>query len=331
MIKKDLGLCGLGNGLVDILTHLDERAFATLGFEKASMRLVEEKEQQEIINRLSDQEMQLASGGSVANSVVAFAQLGGKSAFLTSLGDDRYGVHFKSEFDQLGIELGAGLKLGKSTGTSLVIITPDAERTMRVSLGAAASLSPHDVSEELICRAEWLFIEGYVFANPDVGPRSIQCAVEFARKHKTKIALTVSEAWVVQNFGKALAPILEQSDLVFCNESEACALSAQGDAIKAFDALAKRFPGCVVTRGEKGALLSWQGEQVQVESLPCVPLDLTGAGDMFAASTLFGLEQNLPLREVGRSACYMARQVITRLGARLHSGAKQYWSEALEA
>lgn len=329
MQKKNIDLCGLGNGLVDILAPIDQKRFEVLQFEKASMRLVEPAEQQALISNLSDIEMRLVSGGSVANSVVAFAQLGGKASYLSSLGDDRFGLHFRSELGSFGIELSQGLKHEQPTGTSLVLITPDAERTMRVCLGAAATLSAADVDEEIIARSKWLFIEGYVFANPGSGLAAIKQAVSYARKYNTKIALTISEAWVVQNFGEALHEIAKQSDLIFANASEACALSAKDTAEEAFESMAANFPGAVVTLGQEGALLCWQGEKIRVQAFPCEPLDLTGAGDMFAAVVLYGLNNSVALKDTGRAACYLAMQVITRRGARLTSGVTQYWDEAL--
>jgi len=327
MTKKTIDICGLGNGLVDVLLSLSEEEFKKLGFEKASMRLVETDEQQELLQQFSDRDTALVSGGSVANSVVAFSQLGGKAAFITSLGDDRYGLHYKSEFDHFGVELGTGLKFNHTTGTALVIVTPDAERTMRVNLGAASLLNPNDLNQELIARSKWLFIEGYVFANPNTGPATVKQAINIAKKYSTKIAITFSESWVVQAFGDALREAVAQADLVFANEAEAEAFAGCKGAKAAFEKMTSQIPAVVVTAGPGGAYLCYNEQRAHVKAFPCEPIDLTGAGDMFAASTLYGFSQNMPIDKVGSAACYLAMQVITRVGARLPSSVKEYWHE----
>src|SRR5437660_12258042 len=142
---KDLHLCGLGNALVDIFLELDDAEFAELGFERSTMRLVEHTEQTKLLNRFHDREPRLVSGGSVANSVIACSQLGGRTAFIGCVGDDRYGLYYKTEFDELDIDIGNPVIVEETTGTCVCIITPDAERTMRTCLAVSSHLSAGQV------------------------------------------------------------------------------------------------------------------------------------------------------------------------------------------
>src|SRR2546421_8782055 len=232
-MAKEFDVCGLGNSLVDILLELTDEEFAPLGFEKGTMRLVEPPEQKALLERFRDHEPRLVSGGSVANSVIACSQLGGRGAFLGCVGDDRYGLFYKAEFDELDIDIGNPVIVGETTGTCVAIITPDAERTMRTCLAVSSHLSARHVDEERIKGSEWLFLEGYVFANPSTGQGAIREAVRLAKKHGVKVAVTCSEAFVVNVFGEPFFEALAQADLLFCNRSEACAGTGAGGAKEA--------------------------------------------------------------------------------------------------
>src|SRR5262245_15983658 len=221
---REFHLIGLGNSLVDILLELTEQEFVPLGFEKGTMRLTEHDEQQKLLRAFRDHEPRLVSGGSVANAVIACSQLGGKGAFIGCVGDDRYGLHYTDEFAQLQIEFCTKPLVDETTGTCVSIITPDAERTMRTCLAVSSQLAARHVEAERIKASEWLFIEGYVFANPDTGQHAIREAVRIARAEGVNVALTCSEAFVPQVFGDVFSEALSAAHLLFCNASEAKAV-----------------------------------------------------------------------------------------------------------
>jgi sugar/nucleoside kinase (ribokinase family) len=330
-MKKPFQLCGLGNALVDIFLEVTDAEFATLGVERATMRLVELDEQKRLLHRFHDREARLVSGGSVANSVIAFSQLGGQGAFLGCVGDDRYGLFYETEFEELGIDFANPAIVGETTGTCLCVITPDAERTMRTCLAVSSHLAARHVDEAKIRDAEWLFIEGYVFANPATGQSAIREALRVAKPHGVKVAVTCSEAFVVEVFGEAFFEALGQTDLLFCNESEACALAKAKNAEEAFAKLKGIVPSCVVTAGPHGAYVRHGGVEAHVPAFPCTPRDLTGAGDMFAGAFLYGITHGVPADRAARGACFLAMKVISQVGARLHHGTRPFWEEALTA
>ena len=326
---KEFKLCGLGNALVDIFLEVSEEEFAPLGLERGGEQLVDLAEQKQLLERYQKHEPKLASGGSVANSIIAFSQLGGSAAFIGCVGDDRYGLFYSSEFEELGIDIGNPIIVNESTGTCLCLITPDAERTMRTCLAVSSHLSARHVEERRIKNSEWVFIEGYIFGNPNTGQTAIREAIRMAKRHNTKIAITCSDAFVPQVFGDALHEALRQADLFFCNEGEACAVANAKSAEEAFNKLKGKIPSLVVTNGPHGAIIRHDGVEAHVPSFPSQPKDLTGAGDMYAGAFLYGITHGIPPQKAASAAGYLAHKVIMQVGARLHHGTRQFWDECL--
>lgn len=323
-------VCGLGNAIVDIFLEVSDAEFASLGFERGTMRLVQKQEQQQLFQRFHDSRhnLRLVSGGSVANSIIGLTQLGGRSAFIGCVGDDRYGLHYAEEFEQLQIDFGSNVLVGETTGTCLAIITPDAERTMRTCLAVSSQLAAEHVNADAIAHSEWLFIEGYVFANPDTGQHAIRQAVRIAKENGTKVAVTCSDAFIPQVFGDVFHEVLGDCDLLFCNAVEAQAVTGACDTALAFKQLAGIVPSVVVTDGPGGAHVRFAGEELHVPAYPCQPKDLTGAGDMFAGAFLYGITHDYVPAAAAKGANYLCMKVITQIGARLHQGAREFWLAA---
>lgn len=325
-MKKDIDLCGLGNGLLDITIAITETEFESLGLPKGSMYLVELDEQLELLARFGKKfSPEYSSGGSVANSVIAAAQLGSRVAFLTSLGEDNYGELYKSEFEAFGGLVHPPLRAGLSTGTCLVMTTPDAERTMRTCLGAAAELAPDHLSQDIIRRSRWLFIEGYVLANPEVGLATVEAAIDLAIKSDTKVAFTFSEAWVVDVFAESIRKFAPKIDLIFANEREALSYTQTTSREEAYKALQAEFKNVALTLGSDGAQIRYLGRDAHVPAVACTPIDLNGAGDMFAGSFIHGVCAGIDPVRAAHGSCYLAKQVISQVGARLHGQVRQSW------
>jgi sugar/nucleoside kinase (ribokinase family) len=327
---REFQICGLGNALVDIFLEVTEAEFTELGFERGSMRLVDPAEQKTLLDRYRKHEPKLVSGGSVANSIIAFSQLGGQAAFIGCVGDDRYGLFYANEFEELGIDIGNPIIVNEATGTSVCVITPDAERTMRTSLAVSSHLAARHVDAERIRKSDWLFIEGYVFANPDTGQTAIREAIRIAKENGTKVAITCSDAFVVNVFGDALRDALKYTDLFFCNDSEARAVTGAASAEEAFDKLNGNLPSVVVTSGPHGAYIRHAGVKAHIPAFPSEPKDLTGAGDMFAGAFLYGITHGVAPDKAARAACYLSHKVIIQVGARLHHGTKVFWDECMK-
>ncbi len=328
---REFQLCGLGNAIVNIFVELSDAEFAALNFERGTMRLVEADEQQQLLSRFLTRDPRLVSGGSVANSTIAFSQLGGDAAFMGCVGDDRYGLFYKTEFDELDIDIGNPVIFGGTTGTCVCILTPDAERTMRTCLAVSGHFGARHLDEERIKNSDWIFVEGYLCANPEHGQGAIREAIQLAKKHGVKIALTCSEAFIVNVFGAFFFEVLAQADLLFCNATEGAAVTKTTTTKEAFAKLKTMVPSAVVTDGPHGAFVRHAGVEAHVPAFPCQPIDLTGAGDMLAGGFLYGITHDVdPVKSV-RAASYLAMKVITQVGARLHHGTRDFWDEALLA
>ena len=315
-MQKTTDLCGIGNSLVDIQVNVDDEFIEKLNLNKGEMKLSDTAEQEHILSMLKDKETFPSSGGSAANTIIAFTKFGGSASYMSLLGNDDYGLFYAREFEQIGIELKAEHLEDAKTGTCLVLITPDSERTMCTSLGATGKFSPSNLNYELIKQAKWLYVEGYKFT-ADSSTQAIFDAVAFAKANGTKVALTFSDAFITSLFKEPLSKVVEQSDLIFCNENEAMSFTETKNIDEAFDRLAAMVPNFAVTLGAKGSLVLYNGEKYNIPPYPANPIDSTGAGDMYAAGFLYGIIKHNDPVFAGHLGSYAASRIVSQLGARL--------------
>lgn len=308
---------GLGNAIMDLQLQASDSDLAKFGLEKGSMTLVEPEAQKSLLEHFQGARINQASGGSAANTMIALAQLGNVVSYGCVVGDDRYGEDYFNEMDKLGVGLYTEPVAERPTGTCVILIAPDAERTMCTHLGASVELDVEHVSEEIISESRWLYIEGYLFSQAS-GQRVVKKAIEYAKAHKTKIAVTFSDKFIVDIFGEPLRDAVRQSDLVFANMSEACAFVGETDVEKAYKAFASQFPTAVMTLSANGARCRANGKDYVIAPFPTKAVDDTGAGDMFAGGFLHGLLAGATPDEAGKMACFLASKVVSQLGPRLH-------------
>ena len=315
---KTILLSGIGNALVDLEYRVSEDELATFGVQKGAMTLTDAARQREIIAQLGARDVHRCSGGSAANTIIAFAQFGGKGAYCSVLGGDHYGDFYASEFRELGIELSAASIYGETTGTCLVMITPDSERTLNTTLAVNSVFDRTHIREDVIASSEWIYVEGYKLTD-DNGAEAVDVALFHARKHGTSVAVSCSDGFIVDVFGDRLRSVLNHSDLVFCNEREAKALAGTETAEEAFVALSSRYPNVVVTKGAAGSRVRWNGITADVPAYAVTPVDATGAGDMYAGAFLYGVLHKHDPEHAGRLASYASAQVVAQYGARLRT------------
>ncbi len=315
-MNKDIQLFGMGNGLVDLQYNISEDTMSDFGMLKGEMHLIDDEERSRIIHYFKNYKYNICSGGSAANSIIAFSQLGGKAAYSTVLGDDLFGNFYASEFSQLGIILDAELLPEKSTGTCYVFIAPDSERTMLTYLGATALFSPKNVSEELIKRSQWIYIEGYKFSQQS-STEAVNYAMSLAKKHNTKIAFTFSDVFITENFRSKVEAAFDQADLIFCNENEAKSFTKETEMDKAIKSIFDRINAAVITKGSEGSIIKYGDEIINIPPYAANPIDSTGAGDMFAGAFLYGLIQENDLTFAGHLASLCGAKIVSKLGARM--------------
>lgn len=320
---KQIQLCGIGNGLVDLEITISSEQLASLGIKKGTMTLVSAQEQQELLAKLSHTEPFRCSGGSVANSIIAFTALGGKAAQKTILGNDDFGQFYAQEFLDLGILLDADKVDNLTTGTCAVLITEDAERTLFTSLGVNATYGKNNINPSTIKQSDWLYIEGYKFSEPS-GVDSINYAIEIAKNSNTKVALSFSDTFVVNFFRNDVQKVLENTDFLFCNETEATAYTNNEDFDSNFEQLTSIVENVALTRGKAGSRIKWYGEIKSFDAVPIKAVDTTGAGDMYAGSLLYGLMNGLSLQQSGKLASYASAQIVAQMGARYKGNVKNF-------
>jgi sugar/nucleoside kinase (ribokinase family) len=271
------------------------------------------------------------SGGSAANTVAGIAALGGRAAFVGKVRDDPLGQVFVHDLRAIGIEFDTRpAEKGVSTARCLVLVTPDAQRTMSTFLGASVALGPDDVDEGQVARAQVTYLEGYLW-DPAQAKDAFRKAMKVAHEAGRKIALTLSDAFCVDRYRREFIDLAQhQVDILFANEVEITSLYQTAD----FDAALQQVRGhcevAVLTRGDKGSVIV-SGDEVHIidpEPLPNL-VDTTGAGDLYAAGFLSGLTQGRILHECGRMGSIAAAEVISHFGARPEADLKALISDKL--
>jgi sugar/nucleoside kinase (ribokinase family) len=281
------------------------------------MRLIDEAEAVRLYEAMGPGRE--ASGGSAANTVAGVASLGLKAAFIGQLADDQLGAIFEHDIRSLGVEFDTKAKSDVgATARCLILVTPDAQRTMNTFLGAAQRLGPDAVDPAQVAAARILYLEGYLW-DPEEPRQAMYKAMDAAREAGTKVAFTLSDGFVVDRHRADLMRLLDERriDILFANQVEAESLAEQSDVESAVAALKDKVETLVVTRHEHGALAVRSGERADVPAERIEKLvDTTGAGDLFAGGFLAGEARGLPLRQSLKLGAICAAEVIQHYGAR---------------
>ena len=319
---------GVGNAIMDLQVQCDDAFLEKNGIEKGIMTLTEPDRQQMILDALSNHHINYCSGGSAANTIVGIADMGGTAAYASKTGDDGFGHQYLNELNELGIDIHVDAGKG-DTGTCVVLITPDAQRTMLTHLGVSVSLSESDINSEAIAKAKYVYIEGYLFAGESTKAAALK-AIELAKQHGVKVALTISDPFLIDICRDDFQALIEGPvDLLFCNEVEAAALTGKDDPIDAAHAIHKHCENVALTLGKKGSIIMHAGEAFPVEGVEVNAIDSTGAGDMYAAGVLYGITNGLSWQHAGHLGSHAAAKIVAQLGARLPEPLSKEEIEAL--
>lgn len=317
---------GIGNALVDIQVQVDDALLHRILHDphparplhsgKGSMHLVDTGFQGHLLQLLEDHDHHTASGGSGCNTMFGLAQMGVRVKYAGKVGDDVYGAFYTEDLHQAGVDFDVPFG-ADATGTCLVLVTPDAQRTMFTHLGISVALTPNDLDLDTIARSRWVYIEGYLWDAP--GPRAASIkAMETAKRHGARIAYSYSDPFCVARARDDFdAFTREFVDLVFCNEAEALAFAQTDSAESALAHLRTLHTNVALTRSAQGSVIVFDGATYTIPPVVVDPVDTTGAGDLYAAGVLAGLCQGQTIQEAGLLGSRLAAQVITVRGARL--------------
>jgi sugar/nucleoside kinase (ribokinase family) len=317
MTEKPLDVLAIGNAIVDVIADADDAFLDRHGMTKGSMRLIDADAAKALYDAMGPgREL---SGGSAANTVAGLAALGLRTGFIGQLGEDELGEIFAHDIRSLGVRFDTPARGDCGpTARCLIVVTSDAQRTMSTFLGAAQRLERASVTEERIAASRIVYLEGYLWDPPE--PRAaMESAIEFARAAGTKVAFTLSDAFVVERHRADFLRLIDQSkiDILFANEVEILHLAQRADLEAAIAEFAPKLPTLIVTRSEKGAIGCSGGERAEVLAEPIERLvDTTGAGDLFAAGFLAGQARERSLEGSLRIGAICASEVIQHYGAR---------------
>ena len=306
-------ILGIGNAIVDVLCKVSDEFLIKNSLAKSTMKLVNELEFKTLLSSLEIEET--ISGGSVANSIVGLSQLGNHVGFLGKINSDELGKKYEEGLINENVKFLYKKKIEKiPTGTCLILITPDSERTMCTFLGVAGKINESDINENYIKNSDILFLEGYLW---DEGkPKK---AFNKAILNSKKSAMSLSDLFCVERHKKHFLELVKNSlDIVFANEQEIMSLvnaKSFEDAINFSKEIKKNI---VITRGDKGAIAIKQDELIECEAKKNLQIkDLTGAGDLFAAGYLHGIINNLPIKECLIKGTELSSKIIQKIGARI--------------
>ena len=315
MDQQTFDVVGIGNALVDVLAHADDAFLAEHDLAKGTMTLVDAGRAEALYAAMPPGiEM---SGGSAANTIAGVASLGGKAAYIGKVADDQLGAVFRHDIRALGVAFESTPGVDAATGRCLILVTPDAQRTMQTHLGASAGLTPGDVSAATIAAARITYLEGYLF-DPPQAQEAFRRAASLAHDAGRLVALTLSDPFCVGRFRQEFLHLVRgHVDILFANEAEICALYE----VQSFDdALRRVRDDCQIaalTRSEKGSVVV-AGDDLYAVAADAVErvVDTTGAGDLYAAGFLYGFTQEYDLETCGRIGSVCAAEVISHFGAR---------------
>ena len=321
MPKKSYDILAVGNAIIDVFSQCDDDFLQQHAIEKGGMNLVDAAASQSLLAAiLAVAPPQLISGGSAANTAVGFAALGGKAAFVGRVHDDELGAAFCRDINAAGVTFAATpAKNGAPTASSIILVTPDAARSMNTFLGASIEFQPEDINLAAAADAAVIYLEGYLFDAP-AGPAIFAQAAQMAAQHQARIALSLSDPWCVDRHRADLRHyVTDHVDILFANEDEAISL-VETDHPTSVQMLRGLVDEVVITRGPLGAVICHAGQQILVDAMPQGPvIDTTGAGDLFAAGYLFGRTHGYDAQMSGQIASLLAGEVISHIGARPHA------------
>ena len=306
-------ILGIGNAIVDVLCKVDDEFLVKNSLTKSTMKLIDEKEFKNLLSGLSIEDT--ISGGSVANSIVGLSQLGNNVGFIGKINNDELGQKYEDGLQKEKVNFLYSKKDEPTpTGTCLILITPDSERTMCTFLGTAGKVSDEDVSPDLIKKAEITFLEGYLWDEGE--PKK---AFNKAILNSNRVAMSLSDLFCVERHkAQFLELVKNKLDIIFANEQEILSLTESKSFDEAVIFVKNLNKDVVITRGEKGAMAVNKGEIVECAAAKNLNIaDLTGAGDLFAAGYLHGVINHKSVKESLEKGTELSAKIIQKIGARI--------------
>lgn len=323
MPETRFDVLAIGNAVVDIIADAEDDFLARENIVKGAMNLIDADRAEHLYSAMGPAIE--ASGGSAGNTAHGVASFGGSAAYIGKVADDHLGKIFRHDIRAAGVTFETEPLAGPPpTARSMIMVTPDGERSMNTYLGACVELGPDDIDEEIVAAAKCTYFEGYLW-DPPRAKDAIRKAAKIAHDNKRDFAMTLSDPFCVDRYREEFLDLMRSGtvDIVFANESEVKSLYQTSSMESAVDALRNDCRLGIVTRSEKGSLATTREQTRHVEAHPIEKLvDTTGAGDLYAAGFLFGMTHGRPLDECARLGSLAAAIVIQQVGPRPHQSLK---------
>ena len=320
---ENLDVYGVCNPIIDLLCHVPDSFLIECGLKKNSMNLITLEEQQTLLLALADKKIsvEFAAGGSGANTMIGIAQLGGRTAFSGKIGKDEHGKIYREKMEEMGVNAVLGEGDG-TTGSSLILVSDDGSRAMNTYLGMSQELEIPDISPEVIQASKYLYLTGYLW-DTEVQKKAVKHALDEAKKHRIKVALSLSDPFCVNRHNDDFKKLLQgYASMVFCNQEEAFSLLETTVTQEAIEILSQWTETVVLTLGANGALIAHLGETSYIDPITIHVEDTTGAGDAFAAGFLYGMTHEISPFKSGLIGAVLAGAVIEQTGPRYQGHAQ---------
>ncbi len=316
MTSAPFDVLGIGNAIVDVIARSDDAFLGQHGLVKGSMMLIDEARAEQLYDGMGPGIE--VSGGSCGNTMAGIASFGGKGAYIGKVRNDQLGKVFGHDLKATGVSFATPAATeGPATARCLILVTPDAQRTMNTYLGACTGLGPADIDTKLVASAQVTYVEGYLWDAP-AAKQAVLKAFDAARAAGRKVSITLSDSFCVHRYRDEFRDLIRNKvDILFGNEAEIKALYEVETFEEALEAARKEAKIAALTRSEKGSVVIKGGETHEVPAAPVSKVvDTTGAGDLYAAGFLFGFTHDKPLAECARLGGIAAAEVISHVGAR---------------
>ncbi len=310
-----MAIYGIGNPLIDFLCYADDNDLEYLSLSKGTMLLVDEKKRTEIIRRMNDRKKTISCGGSCPNTMITLRMLGAETTLAGGVGNDEFGEMYKKRLSDSGVK-DETVFFNAATGTSIILLTEDRERTMNTFLGANRLYDEDNVNEESVKKAELFYFTGYMW-DTEAQRRAVRKALGIAKENGVKVAFDLADPFAVGRYRSDFLNLLENyCDIVFANSEEARFLFSNYDAYECCRSMGKLSKIAIVKNGKKGSYISDNGKIIEIPLYGTKnPVDTTGAGDTYAAGFLYGYTKGYPTEKSGRIASFLAGEIISQLGA----------------
>ena len=316
MPEKTIDTLCIGNAIVDVLAHAEDAFLEEHGLTKGAMTLID-SDRAERLYAMMGPGIE-CSGGSAGNTAAGIAMMGGRAGYIGKVRDDQLGRVFAHDIRAAGVQFDTPMAAdGTATARCLILVTPDAQRTMNTFLGACVELGPTDIDPAQIERSRIMYIEGYLW-DPQEAKKAIRKAIDIARDAATLVSLTLSDPFCVGRYREEFHELVEHKvDILFANEEEIKSLYQTDDFETAARRVADHCEYAALTRSEKGSVVLWKGERHDIPAAPVDRVvDTTGAGDQYAAGFLHAFACGAGPRQCGEAASLAAAEVISHFGAR---------------